>query len=66
MTGVDLDPFLARDFRFARVEPQRVQDRGADVGHVMAVFHRVETDFAGGAVHGATVDPTPAIRTGKP
>src|SRR4051794_11850235 len=39
---VDLQPLLAGDLKPARVQPELVQDRGVDVGDVVAIFHRVE------------------------
>ena len=53
---VDLEPFAAGDLELARVEAELVQDRGVDVGHVVAIFDGVEADLVGRAVDDAPLD----------
>jgi hypothetical protein len=54
---VDLEALLAGDLQAAGVEPQLVQDRGVDVGDVVAVLDGVEAELVGGAVGDAALDP---------
>src|SRR5262249_62287581 len=53
---VDLQPLPPRHLQLARVQPKQVQRGGVDVGHVVALLHRVEADLVGGAVHDAALD----------
>src|SRR5262249_55309016 len=53
---VDLQAFAAGDFELARVEPEKLDDGGVHVGHIVAIFDSVETDFVGGSVDDATLD----------
>ncbi len=50
---VDLQPLAAGDLQLARVEAELVQDRGVDVGDVVAVLDGVEADLVGRAVDDA-------------
>ncbi len=50
---VDVQPFAAGNFQLARIETELRQDRGVDVGHVVAVLHSVKADFVGCSVNHA-------------
>ena len=53
---VDVEALAAGDFEPARVEAELVQDRGVDVGDVVAVLDGVEADLVGRAVDDAALD----------
>ena len=53
---VDVEAFAAGDFQPARIEAELLQDRGVDVGDVVAIFDGVEADLVGRAVHDAPFD----------
>ena len=54
---VDLQPLAAGDLQLARIEAELVQDRGVDVGDVVAVLDGVEADLVGRAVDDAALHP---------
>ena len=56
LAEVDLQPLAAGDFQPARVEAELVQDRGVDVGDVVAVLDGVEAELVGRAVDDAALD----------
>ena len=56
LAEVDLQPLVARDFEPPGVEAELVQDRGVDVGDVVAVLDGVEAELVGGAVDDAALD----------
>ena len=51
-----LQPLAAGNFQSPRIEPQLVQHRGVDVGHVVAVFDGEEAELIGRPVHDAALD----------
>ena len=51
-----LEPFAAGNGEPARVEAELVQDRGVDVGDVVAVLDGVEAELVGRAVDDAALD----------
>ena len=56
LAEVDLQPLAAGDLQPARVEAELVQDRGVDVGDVVAVLDGVEAELVGRAVDDAALD----------
>ena len=42
---VDVEALAAGDFQLAGVEAELLEDRGMNVGHIVPVLDRVETDF---------------------
>jgi len=55
---IDFEPLVAGDFEPAGVQAELMQDRGVDVGDVMAVFDGVEAQLVGRAVGDAPLDAT--------
>lgn len=55
---VDFQPFAARNFESAGIEPQLMEDCRVNVGHIMPVFNRMEANFVGGSVDDAPFDPS--------
>jgi hypothetical protein len=53
---IDLQPLASGDFQLAGSEPQLVQNRGVQIGYVMAILHGVEAQLVGGAVCHAAFD----------
>src|SRR6185437_2628510 len=53
---IDLQTLAAGHFQAARVQAEQTQDGGVDIGDVVAVLDRVETDFVGLAVGDAALD----------
>ena len=53
---VDVEALAAGDFQLAGVEAELLQDRGVDVGDVVAVLDGVEADLVGRAVNDAALD----------
>ena len=53
---VDVEAFAAGDFQAAGIEPELLQDRGVDVGDVVAILDGVEADFVGRAMHDAALE----------
>ena len=56
LAEIDVQPFAAGDFQSAVVEAELVEDRGVDVGDVVAVFDGVEAEFVGRAVDDAALN----------
>src|ERR1051325_10262313 len=54
---IDLQPFATRDLQFAGIQAKLTQDRGVDVGDVMAILHGGETQFIGHAMLRTALDP---------
>jgi hypothetical protein len=46
-TEISFESFAARDFEAARIESELVEYGGVQVGHVVALFRGVETEFVG-------------------
>mgnify|MGYP002336287781 CR=1 FL=1 len=55
---IDVEPFAAGDFHAVMVQAHQVQDRGVDVGDVVAVLDGVEAELVGRAVGDALFDAT--------
>ena len=53
---IDCQSLAAWDFKLPGIEAQLLEDCGVNVGDVVAIFHRVKSEFVCGAVHIATLD----------
>lgn len=55
LSVIDFESLATGDLQLTRVQPQLVQNRGVNIGDVMAIFYRVETDFVGRTMHHASL-----------
>src|SRR4051812_4890688 len=57
LTMIDLKPLPSRHLQAVRIQSKLVEHRGMKIGHVMRILDGMETNFVGGAVCDATLDP---------
>lgn len=62
LAEINIEPFAAGDFQTASVQAQLLQNRGMNVGDIVAVFDGMETDLIGRSVHHASLDAAPSER----
>src|SRR5437660_856256 len=53
---VDVQPLAAGDLQLAAVEAEEVEDRGVEVGDIVAILLGMEADRVGGAVDDAPLE----------
>ena len=62
---IDVETFTTRDFEFARIEAELLEDRRVYVGDIMAVLDSVEADFVGCAMNDASFESPTCKPDGK-
>ena len=53
---IQIQPFPAGHFQFARIQAHQTENRGVDIGDIMAILDGMEADFIGLAVSHTALD----------